>query len=435
LIQSGITTSSQIINGLAFSNTYYWRVCGITSNGGMSGWSSISHFSTTNSGPTPITPVSSVSQTVTFAWDSVSGATTYALQVAKDSNFVNNIVYNQSNIPTTTQIVSNLTSGTVYYWRVNATSLENGTGVWSIVSRMVTISTTPVPISPVNNGSNMPLTDTLRWNNVVEAVSYSVQISSDSSFANAMMYTVSRNTQIVTGLENNTVYYWRINVTNQGGTSIWSSMSRFTTIIAPPSAPLLSGTLNSPNSNTLSLILSWDTVATASIYTLQLATDSAFTKMVYNQSGLTATSQIVSGLASNLTYYWRVNAANAGGTSSWSIPEFIGALNPLKIKNIITAELPKTFALQKAIYSSKSSVISVSFAVPLTHQIPLLSIKVFDLRGRQIATILNTWISAGYHSVDIELKNTGSSVLGTGKYICIMKAPQFKQSGFLSIVK
>jgi len=37
-----------------------------------------------------------------------------------------------------------------------------------------------------------------------------------------------------------------------------------------------------------------------------------------NQSGITTTSYALSGLANNTTYYWRVNASNAGGTSAWS---------------------------------------------------------------------------------------------------------------------
>jgi uncharacterized protein (TIGR02145 family) len=85
-----------------------------------------------------------------------------------------------------------------------------------------------------------------------------------------------------------------------------------------------SPTLLTPNNNAtevaLSPTLTWNASATATSYTLQVSANSSFSSFVYYQSGLTNTSQQISGLNSNATYYWRVNATNSYGTSSWSIP-------------------------------------------------------------------------------------------------------------------
>lgn len=52
---------------------------------------------------------------------------------------------------------------------------------------------------------------------------------------------------------------------------------------------------------------------------MQLSTDSTFATTVINDSNLTSTSRTVTGLLNNKIYYWRVNAKNAAGTSSYSV--------------------------------------------------------------------------------------------------------------------
>ena len=56
----------------------------------------------------------------------------------------------------------------------------------------------------------------------------------------------------------------------------------------------------------------------ATSYRVQVSTNSGFTSTLVDQGGITATSYGVSGLSPSTLYYWRVNATNSAGTSSWS---------------------------------------------------------------------------------------------------------------------
>lgn len=80
--------------------------------------------------------------------------------------------------------------------------------------------------------------------------------------------------------------------------------------------------LSSPSSGTMGVsitpTLSWNASTGATSYRLQVSTSSSFATTVVNQSGITATSYAISGLTGNTTYYWRVNATNASGTSAYS---------------------------------------------------------------------------------------------------------------------
>jgi len=64
--------------------------------------------------------------------------------------------------------------------------------------------------------------------------------------------------------------------------------------------------------------LTWDASTGADSYALQVSTSASFTNFIVNQNGIAGTSYAVNGLSGNMTYYWRVNAANVSGTSEWS---------------------------------------------------------------------------------------------------------------------
>lgn len=93
--------------------------------------------------------------------------------------------------------------------------------------------------------------------------------------------------------------------------------------INPPtlySPPVLSSPINGDFNQDISPVLSWNAANDASSYSLQVSESSAFQSYVYNQSGLTDTSQQISGLSYSKSYYWRVNAKYSQKESDWSTP-------------------------------------------------------------------------------------------------------------------
>jgi hypothetical protein len=62
----------------------------------------------------------------------------------------------------------------------------------------------------------------------------------------------------------------------------------------------------------------WRSVAAATGYYLQLASNANFASPLVNDSTLIDTSRAVTGLTNNGTYYWRIKTRSPGGTSGWS---------------------------------------------------------------------------------------------------------------------
>lgn len=87
----------------------------------------------------------------------------------------------------------------------------------------------PVPIYPVA-ADKIQRNPTFRWSASSTATSYNVQMSEDSTFASVMLDVSVSDTVAYPGLlRSNTTFYWRVNATNQYGTSDYSAGARFTT--------------------------------------------------------------------------------------------------------------------------------------------------------------------------------------------------------------
>ena len=117
-------------------------------------------------------------------------------------------------------------------------------------------------------------------------------------------------------VQGNTGYNYRVRAYNNAGNSDYSNELPVTT---PTLAPTLLSPANNSINQPLSLTLSWNVATGAVSYRLQVSNASDFISTVYDQSGITSTSYSVPNPLTEVTkYYWRVNATNAGGPSSWS---------------------------------------------------------------------------------------------------------------------
>jgi Fibronectin type III domain len=93
---------------------------------------------------------------------------------------------------------------------------------------------------PADSATGLTRSPLLTWNISSGAVSYQLQVSTVSNFATTVMNQIgiSTTSSTVTGLINNTQYYWRVSATNTVGTGPWSISRSFTTIrstsVSPP---------------------------------------------------------------------------------------------------------------------------------------------------------------------------------------------------------
>jgi hypothetical protein len=327
-----VNTGYAIQPGVLLNNTqYFWRV-NATNTGGTSDWSTVWNFTTIIAVPSapnlllPANNATGVSTTPTMDWSDVSGATSYHLQISFNVDF-SALALDQTGIPASIFAVpSGILSGTTpYYWRVSASNI-GGESPWSIVWHFTTTigsPAAPLLITPPNNSTGITRTPILDWNNVPGATSYRVQLSTDPNFGTTLINAVTgavSQYQIVAALAYNTTYYWRANATNAGGTSGWSEVWNFTTLITPPAAPTLLSPANNSTGVSLTPSMDWTDVTGNVTYRVQVATNNTFTNIVYDNSSIIMSQfTLPSGyLIGSTQYFWRVAAINSGGPGPYS---------------------------------------------------------------------------------------------------------------------
>ncbi len=213
-----------------------------------------------------------------------------------------------------------------WYWRIDNVYISVTTPVCNVCS-------CPLPdpfnlITPPDLSTNVPLTNVLfDWDDSAGATSYNFYLGQTIP---PPLYQVGLATSQITvpSLSQNTTYYWYVDAVNICGTTssaVWS----FTTVCPVPGAFNLisppNGTTGIPTANVL---LDWQDSSGATSYNLYFGTNP--TPLLY-QSNILSSQFTIPSLSQSTTYYWRVEAVNACGTTSsstWSFTTETGCIPP-----------------------------------------------------------------------------------------------------------
>lgn len=174
------------------------------------------------------------------------------------------------------------------------------------------------PVAPIINPA-ASITQTsfdLSWNAGLLADSYKIDISTDPGFSTFIPgYNNLGTTQqgiSVSGLSAGLTYYVRIRSVNASATSFNSASLEITTLLPTPPIPTA---LEATSISSESFMANWSAVSEATHYLLDVSNDNFSSFLTgYNAKSVTATTELISGLAPGDTYSYRVRASN--GTDS-----------------------------------------------------------------------------------------------------------------------
>ncbi|MBN1300227.1 MAG: T9SS type A sorting domain-containing protein [Melioribacteraceae bacterium] len=420
--ESQVTTIEYEVTGslLSHSTKYFWRV---SANGapGTSAYSEIWNFTTILTTPTHVSPADEtedVSLTPSLDWNDVASATSYRIQISLPPDF-SELSIDQSDLSVSTYTVLSgvLQENTTYYWRVKASANENSSSwsdAWSFTTMLVPLDT-PTLVSPVNNTLDIdPEAVTLDWNDVTDAVSYTLNVSTDAGFTNNIISQASisgSSYSIASGVLNyEQDYFWRVKAVGNGKESGWSGSFKFTTLIQPLQAPALIAPADGVSNLILTPTLDWSNVATATSYGLQVASDSDFNNKVIDATSLGESQYaILAGtLTGSTTYYWRVNAAREGETSDWSVVRSFTTEPPTGVTTFMSG-IPESYTLFQNYPNPFNPNTKIRYALPEASEV---SIKIVDMLGREVSDLFNGFQSAGFYEL-----NWNPVSISSGTYI------------------
>ena len=186
-----------------------------------------------------------------------------------------------------------------------------------------TIPEIPILATPADEAVDVLTTTDLAWNEADRADTYRVQVATASDFSTvfADISDITTLSVDVTDFAFQTTYYWRVKAFNIEGESDWSEVWSFTTEEEPvslPAAPVLSSPADAATGVSIDPTLSWQAVADANTYELEVSDASDFSTIAVSETAISATEFNIASLAFQKTYYWRVRASNEAGNGDWS---------------------------------------------------------------------------------------------------------------------
>jgi hypothetical protein len=260
-------------------------------------------------------------------------------------------------------------------------------------------------IYPSNLQKDLDKNITFRWNKVIDAEKYFIQLSVDPTFANIARSdsTTTDTVKTITGLLDGKRYYWRVQVKNVAGSSgPWSDVWNFSTFISLPTMPQLVGATPYPGRQGW-MTYKWTKVKDADQYFIQLSTVQTFAT-VFMSATASDTTKILSGFTEGQKYYWRVQAANIAGSGPWSdVSDFTIVASDVKQEEGIPIE----YSVGQNYPNPFNPSTEITFAIPKASHV---SLTIVDALGRVQADLVDGERSSGRYSVSWNASNFPSGI-------------------------
>ena len=456
---------------LTAGQPYFWQVrCydGVT----YGPWSSVESFVIYSSTPTvapvpyPSWPLGGYDYYInppTFFWYTGTFTTGLSFQVQwdDDSNldvaplgtsawFASNLYYT---------LGAALTPGT-YWWRVRS-SIDGGTtwSAWSTTESFVIPAATstvsvPYPTAPVGT-IVATLNPTMSWFALTPpALQYRVRISPYSSVDGSGM--LNHVTAQSSGWTSSTsiaynslpsappaliagvTYYWQVQsrlAAPPNTESSWSYVVSFETAAgATAILPLVVSPIQGQPINSTSAILTWALPSQSQThlkYDVEYSKSADFTNAV-KISGVNEPFAKIDGLDKNSKYYWRVYSKNNNGSQS-----MYSSVASFSTGNITSVEpvqqvIPANFELAQNYPNPFNPTTSITYSIPKDN---FVSIKVYDMLGREVATLVNDYKSAGNHTINWNGEDNSGQKVASGTYIYRITAGNFVATKKMVLLK
>jgi photosystem II stability/assembly factor-like uncharacterized protein len=320
---------SATLSGLSYNTTYYWQVQAVNSTGRAYADNDVWwNFTTSIAPPGAFTKVSPVHATTgetiqpVLNWETSNGAANYEYCYDTTNDATCSGIWTDSGINTHAEL-SGLNYDTTYYWQVRAINTGGTThadgGTWWSFTTSLDPSGGFTKLDPVNAAAEVAVAPTLYWKVSSQATGYEYCYDTiDNTTCDGTWTSAGTSTSAtLSGLNDNTTYYWQVRAINLGGTidANGGTWWNFTTLIDPPELFTKISPANADAQVDISLTLSWGTSNRAAGYEYCYDTSNNNACNGTWTSAGTNTSVNLIGLSKNIIYYWQVQAINAGGTT------------------------------------------------------------------------------------------------------------------------
>jgi len=317
------------------------------------------------------------------------------------------------------------TTGAQYSFAVAALDRNNNESVG--MTGLVNIPTpvaAPLLATPVDSEQYFSRGAKIVWKKVDAALTYNLQVGTASDFGSSTLLTTLSTTDsacLIDGLLAQQTYYWRVVAGGQGASSAYSATRSFKTgwplpptLISPVA---VSGITRMPTFTwSRSTGTSFEIKITDNLVPVTVILDTMVTDTTYTSSRL---------LAAQMIYRWYVKASNAYGASEWSAE---GRFRTEAGTSVLAAEgIPTEFSLSQNYPNPFNPSTTIRFAIP---RVGATTLKVYDLLGREAATLVRDVLMPGVYSVVLDADR-----LPSGTYFYVLSSDGTRLSKKMILVR
>ncbi|MCH7939860.1 MAG: T9SS type A sorting domain-containing protein, partial [Candidatus Marinimicrobia bacterium] len=117
---------------------------------------------------------------------------------------------------------------------------------------------------------------------------------------------------------------------------------------------------------------------------------------------------------------WTIRASDGHLSVDAREGPFVLILDATTLALQLPAALPKEFALGQNYPNPFNPATIIPFALP---EAAVVSLSIYDLRGREIRRLVHDRLPAGYHRIDWDGSDATGRALPSGIYLVTMQAP------------
>ena len=164
-----------------------------------------------------------------------------------------------------------------------------------------------------------------------------------------------------------------------------------------------------------SIELKWKKDPFAVSYELQISTDSLINQIFYDYKNLHDTSFTIDSLNYSSKYYWRIKTVS-------SKAEYLST-----VWSFTTISLPAEFELYQNYPNPFNPLTKIKYDLPEAGHVVL---KVYDILGREVATLLNEEKQAGRYTIEFN-----GSKFSSGIYLYRIQAGNYSSVKKMILIK
>ena len=410
--------TSDSSTGLTDGTKYYYRVFA-SNSGGHSGFSNISSAVTPMRPPTTLAATQPDGESINLTWHDNSGSELgYSIERKVGSSGVYTSIDSvEANVATFTDTTG--TSGNQYFYRVRGYNLL----VASAYSNEANLTLSTLPDAPTSLNAtavNYGRID-LGWHdNATNETGYTIQRTTDTaaSWPSVMNLSANSTSNADSWLVDGTKYFYRVFASNSKGNSDFSNVSSAITPMQPPTK-LAAGQIPGEK-----IKLTWQDNSGSELgYYVERKVSSTGTYAVTDSTNTNVTTFTDTTGMPGTVYFYRVRGYNRLVTSAYS-----DEIN-LTLTGIGSSHdgIPDKFELSQNYPNPFNPTTVIGYQIPVsTH----MTLKIYDILGREVATLFTGRQSAGYYSATLDAGN-----LPSGVYFYRLQAGTFSETRRLLVLK